>query len=299
MSERSEEMEGRWWGRLTFSTPATAALNFSASARQSSGFCRCSLRKRAPKSVGEGGRNRGGKGDGPEAAREGLLARVDRLPLVRLGALALEPERALLEPLEVLEQTRRVAQALVRSLGLRAVLRCGGVGVAFAVEVLALEGALDLFADLLLLLAELGEFGGDALLDVDVEGLLARGGHGGRGLARGGSGRELVDQRLGELLRGVSMRVYGVGRVRGGLALTGCWREAKKVWSSPDADCSWSGLDPWAPILTVLYTLCGSVCVRAPGSEPVSGPETRSVARKHLRTWESLRFTAILEERRS
>jgi hypothetical protein len=32
------------------------------------------------------------------------------------------------------------------------------------------------------------------------------------------------------------------------LALTGDSRLAKKVWSSPVGDASWSGLDPWAPI---------------------------------------------------
>jgi hypothetical protein len=92
---------------------------------------------------------------------QGLLAVVDRPPLVRLLALLPQAGAPLQQPLEVLHERRRVAQPLVGCAPL-------------AVEVLLLERALNLLADLLLLLPQLLELGGDALLDVLVEGGLAR-----------------------------------------------------------------------------------------------------------------------------
>lgn len=94
-----------------------------------------------------------------------LLAVVDCPPLVRLLALLPQTSAPLQQSLEVLHERRRVAQPL-RGLALG--------GAPLAVEVLLLERALNLVADLLLLLSEVLELGGDALLDVLVEGGLAR-----------------------------------------------------------------------------------------------------------------------------
>lgn len=89
-------------------------------------------------------------------------------------------------------------------------------GCAFAVEVLLLEGALDLVADGVLLCAEALQFVGEALLDVLVEGLLAGCGDG-RGRGRVGLGLEVVDEGLGELVaRGEGQ--HNCGRQEGGKA---------------------------------------------------------------------------------
>jgi len=157
-----------------------------------------------PESAQEGRRGRERKGgrrrDAPEALCELLLADVDATPLVRLRALLAHSLSALLELAEVVQERRRVGERL-------GVVALGARRAALAVEVLLLEGAVDLVADVLLVLAEAVELVGEALLDVRVEGLLARGGDG-RG--RGGLGLEVVDEGLGEL--GASVGSSGSGR---------------------------------------------------------------------------------------
>lgn len=130
----------------------------------------------------------------------------------------------------------------------------GAVVAAFVVEVLLLEGRFDLLTDVVLLLLEACEFGGDAGLDVGVERRLAVARGGGAGGRRPRGGGEVRDEGFRELQRSAERRRFSMsifGGIQNGWksrrTCTGESRVAKKV-VSPAAPASCSGCDALLPI---------------------------------------------------